>query len=65
MCGTLRASKNRAPIKQHTLVVHRFFDMEKRKRAEELGDTGLVEYYNKEIGKFEREKSKKKEKLGK
>ena len=39
--------------------------MEKRKRAEELGDTGLVEYYNKEIGKFEREKSKKKEKLGK
>lgn len=36
---------------------------EKRKLAEELGQEELVEYYTKEIEKFEKEKLKKKEKL--
>ncbi|MEK6951787.1 MAG: hypothetical protein AABX29_02120 [Nanoarchaeota archaeon] len=36
---------------------------EKRRRAEEIGDVELVEYYNKEIGKFEREIEKKEGKI--
>jgi len=36
---------------------------EKRKRAEEAGDEELVGYYDKEIGKFEREIEKKEEKI--
>lgn len=38
---------------------------EKRKLAEEIGDEDLVRYYDKEIGKFEREQKKKKEILDK
>lgn len=38
---------------------------EKRKQAEELGDEELVRYYDKEIDKFEKEKAKKEERIGK
>ena len=36
---------------------------EKRKLAEEMGNIVLVDYYTKEIDKFEREKAKKKQQL--
>ncbi|HLC31930.1 MAG TPA: hypothetical protein VJK51_04640 [Candidatus Nanoarchaeia archaeon] len=37
--------------------------LEKRKKAEELGQEELVEYYTKEIEKFENEKKKKQHRL--
>jgi hypothetical protein len=47
-----------------SLDIQRNVHLEKRKEAEELGEEELVGYYDKEILKFEREKQKKKEKLG-
>ena len=46
-----------------SLEQQRNIHLEKRRKAEELGEEELVSYYDKEIEKFEREKAKKKEKI--
>ena len=48
-----------------SLEQQKMIHKEKRKQAEELGDEELVRYYDKEIEKFEKEKAKKEERMGK